>query len=154
MHGQPGDAMATITTEVTADEVGTLRRTNRVYDAQQIDSAAIEDLQAVMNLLSSNPFYPVGIRAVKMEVTIERGRQTAQVERIFLKQTRYEPGDMVEVGVVLKPYKQERVVRTVKVRIPPSAPAGMLNLTVQGGAASGRRYSPRRHDLFPQRRRE
>jgi sugar lactone lactonase YvrE len=137
VHGQPGDAMATVRTEVVADEVGTISRTNRVYDSQQIDAAALGDLQSVMNLLSSNPFYPVPVRSVRMEVTIDRGRRTAQVERIFLKQTRYEPGDTVDVGVVLKPYKQDRVVRTMQVRIPPSTAPGTLMLSVQGGGSSG-----------------
>ena len=137
VHGFPGDVMATVETEVVADEVGTIRHTNRVYDASAISDAATGDLQTIVALLSSNPFYPVGIRSVTLHVTIDRGRQTAQVERVFLKQTRFEPGDTVEVGVVLKPYKQERIYRTLKVKIPPATPPGVLPLIVQGGPGSG-----------------
>jgi hypothetical protein len=137
VHGQPGDAMATVTTTVVADEVGTVTRTNRYFDSSAIDGAATGDLDALMNLLAANPFYPLGVRSVKMEVTIEPGRRTAQVERIFLKQTRFAPGDTVEVGVVLKPYKLERVTRTLRLRIPDSAPSGIMTLTVQGGSGRG-----------------
>lgn len=137
VHGQPGDAMATVTTEVVADEVGTIRRTNRVYDAAAIDEAAISDLRSLLGLLSGNPFYPVGVRSVKMHVTIEAGRKTAQIERVFLKQGRFEPGDTVDVGVVLKPFKREREIKTLQIRIPPSVPSGVLLLSVGGGAGFG-----------------
>lgn len=136
VHGQPGDAMATVTTTVTADEVGTITRTNRVYDGSAIDSAAITDLMSLMSLLSANPFYPVAVRNVTLSVAIEPGRKTAQVERIFLNQSRYEPGETVEVGVVLKPYKQPRVTKIMHVTIPPSTPSGVLTLSVGGGGTS------------------
>jgi outer membrane protein assembly factor BamB len=137
VHGMPGDAMATVVTEVVADEVGTIRRTNRVYDPGAIDEAATADLQSLVGLLSSNAFYPVGIRSVKMSVTIDKGRQTAQVDRIFLKQTKYAPGDTIEVGVVLNPYRAPEQIHTLHVKIPASTPAGTLQLTVQGGSGGG-----------------
>ena len=137
VHGQPGDAMATVTTSVTADEVGTITRTNRVYDGGAIDSAAISDLMSLMSLLSANPFYPVSVRNVTMSVAIEPGRKTAQVERIYLNQSRYEPGETVEVGVVLKPYKKPSVIKTMRVVIPPSTRPGILTLTVGGGGSGG-----------------
>ena len=137
VHGQPGDAMATVTTTVTADEVGTITRTNRVYDGVSIDDAAISDLRSLMSLLSANPFYPVAVRKVSMSVAIEPGRQTAQVERIYLNQSRYEPGETVEVGVVLKPYKKPRVIQTLRVVIPPSTRPGVLTLSVGGGGSGG-----------------
>src|SRR5262249_30732283 len=87
VHSEPGDAMATVTTEVVGDGIGAIRRTNRVYDAAAIDEAAIGDLRSMVSLLSSNPFAPVAVRSVKMDVTIEAGRRTAQIERIFLKQS-------------------------------------------------------------------
>lgn len=137
VHSQPGDAMATVRTTVTADEIGTITRVNRVYDPLAIDSAATADLDSLAGILSSNPFYPVPIRSVAMDVTIEDGRQTAQVERVFLDQTRYEPGDMVNVNVVLRPYKRPRIVQTIPVRIPPTVPDGsVLTIMVQGGASA------------------
>ena len=133
MHGQPGDAMATVKLTVEADEVGTVTRTNRFFDPATIDMPATSELSQLMRTLATNPFYPVGVRRITMDVTIEPGRRTAQVERIFLKQTQFEPGDTVQVGVVLKPYKAERFVRNVSLRIPPGTPNGTLLLMVQGG---------------------
>lgn len=133
VHGQPGDSMATVSLEVEAEEVGTIRRTNTFFDALSIGDTATADLTSLLSTLSSNPFYPVGIRSVKMSVRLEPRRDTAQIERIFLKQSRFEPGETVDVGVVLKPYKRDRIVRSIPIRIPSSVPTGSLTLMVQGG---------------------
>ena len=133
IHGNPGDAMARVSLTVEADEVGTIKRTNTFFDPIAISESATGDLISLLMTLSSNPFYPVGVRSVHMNVVIEPRRDTAQVERIFLKQSRFEPGETVDVGVVLKPYKQERIVRNLSVKIPASVPSGALSLVVQGG---------------------
>lgn len=133
LHGQPGDAMATVTLEVEAEEVGKVTRTNTFFDPISIGESATSDLQSLLATLTANPFYPIGIRSVKMKVVIEPRRDTAQIERIFLKQSRFEPGETIQVGVVIKPYKQERIVRNVEVRIPASITSGSLTLLVQGG---------------------
>jgi sugar lactone lactonase YvrE len=137
VHGQPGDAMATVKLTVEADEVGTVTRTDRVYDPAAIDEAATRDLTRLMGLLAQNPFGPVGVKRIALDVTIEPGRRTAQLERVFLRQGEYAPGDTVEVGAVLKPYRSsERVTKTLTLRIPPDAPAGTLMLMVQGGGGA------------------
>ena len=92
IHGQPGDATANVTFTLTADEVGTIRRSNRVFSAFDIGGAATSDLLSIVNTLGSNNLYPVLIRGVTMDVNIENGRKTAQIERVFLRQTKYEPG--------------------------------------------------------------
>jgi sugar lactone lactonase YvrE len=142
VHSHPGDTMATVRTTLTADEVGTITRTNRVYSPSAIDQAATDDLASLVSLLSGNPFYPLPIRSVSMEVDIESGRKTAQIERVFVSQTRYEPGETVDVNVVLRPYMKERIVKTIPVRLPASIPNNtVLSIAVQGGGSSGGGFS-------------
>jgi WD40 repeat protein len=137
VHSQPGDTMATVRTTVTADEVGTITKTNRVYSPSAIDQAATDDLASLVSLLSGNPFYPLPIRSVTMDVDIQSGRQTAQIERVFVSQTRYEPGETVDVNVVLHPYQKERIVKTIPIRIPATIPNNtVLSVSIQGGASS------------------
>ena len=142
IHSQPGDSMATVRTTVVADEVGTITRTNRIYSPSAIEEASIDDLASLLGLLSGNPFYPLPVRSVTMDVSIESGRQTAQIERVFVSQTRYEPGETVDVSVVLRPYRGERVVKTIPVRIPQSVPNNtILSISVAGGGSSGGGFS-------------
>ena len=137
VHGLPGDSMATVTMDVNVEEIGHVRRTNTFYDAVSIDQAAVGDLQNLMQLLSSNPFYPLSVKSIKMGVTIQNRHDTAEVDHIFLRQSKFAPGDVVSVGVVLKPYKHERLTRDINLKIPANTPNGTLTLSVEGGGEGG-----------------
>ena len=102
--------------------------------AFSIDQAATGDLSSLMSLLSSNSFYPLAVKSVNMTVTIQNRHDTAEIDHVFVTQSKFAPGDTVQVGVVLKPYKQPRYTQYVSVKIPQSTPDGTLPLTVQGGS--------------------
>ncbi len=140
VHNIPGDVMADVTTIVDSAEVGSVTRTNRVYDAADISGPATQDLNDITGIVSGNPFYPLPIRSVKMNVTLYDGHDTAAVERIYLKQGRFEPGDTVEVGVVLKPYRRPSVQKTLSLKIPSDTPSGRYQLSVRGGMANSMRF--------------
>lgn len=134
-HSVPGDATAEVEYEVVADEVGTIKRRNVFFDPTAVDAAAISDLATLLRLLSSNRFYPLDVKSVNVRVKILDKRNTATIERIFVKEREYEPGEEVEVGVVLRPYKQPLITKTFTIRIPATAPDGKLTLLVRGGAS-------------------
>ena len=137
IHGQPGDSMATVSLDVNAEEIGHIKRTNTFYDASAIDQSATGDLDSLMRLLSSNPFYPLSVKSVQMSVTIQNRHDTAEIDHLFLKQSKFAPGDTVDVGVVLKPYKRPLYTRMVQIKIPQNTADGTLTLNVQGGGSSG-----------------
>jgi sugar lactone lactonase YvrE len=135
-HGSPGDAIATVTTTVNADQVGRITRSNVFYDALSIEQSATGDLDSLIRLLTSNNFYPLKIKGVDMEVSIASSHATAQVDHIFVPKTKYEPGDTVNIGVVIKPYKQDPILKTVSLKIPSSTADGAVTLQVRGGGVS------------------
>ncbi len=135
MHPTPGDATAEITYKVIADEVGTITRSNVFFDPVAVDTAGISDLGTLLRLLSSNKFHPLDIKSVDMDVKIVDKRNTATIDRIFVKEAEYEPGETVDVGVVLRPYKRDRITKTYKVKIPATANDGKVMLMVRGGAS-------------------
>lgn len=140
VHNVPGDVMADVTTTVDSAEVGSVTRTNRVFDAADISGPAAQDLNEITNIVSGNPFYPLPIRSVKMTVDLYDGHDTATIERIYVKQSRFEPGDTVDVGVVLKPYRRPAVLKTVSIKIPSDTPSGRYQLAVRGGMANLLRF--------------
>jgi len=137
VHGQPGDSVAQVSLDVNVEEIGHVKRTNTFYDALSIDQTAIGDLDSLMRLLSSNPFYPLAVKSIKMDVTIQNRHDTAEIDHLFVKQSHFAPGDTVDVGVVLKPYKRPLYTRTVSVKIPASTADGPLSLSVRGGGSEG-----------------
>ena len=137
VHGQPGDSVAQVSFDVDVEEIGHVKRTNTFYDALSIDQTAIEDLDSLMRLLSSNPFYPLAVKSIQMGVTIQNRHDTAEIDHLFVKQSRFAPGDTVDVGVVLKPYKRPLYTRMVSVKIPAATADGPLSLSVRGGGSEG-----------------
>lgn len=133
MHPTPGDSTAEVTYNVIADQIGRITRTNTFFDTSSIESAAVSDVGTLMQMLSSNKFYPVDIKSVNVSVKISSKRNTAAIDRIFLKKSEYEPGETAEVGVVLRPYKQDRITKTFKIKIPATAADGKVTLIVRGG---------------------
>ena len=122
---------------LTPKKSGHIKRTNTFFDASAIDQSATGDLDSLMRLLSSNPFYPLSVKSVKMDVTIQDRHDTAEIDHLFLKQSKFAPGDTVDVGVVLKPYKRPLYTRLVQIKIPQNTADGTLTLNVQGGGSAG-----------------
>ena len=118
------------------NRVGHVVRTNTFYDAISIDQSAISDLNSLTQLISANPFYPLALKSLKMSVTIQEKHDTAEIDHLFVSQSKFAPGDTVQVGVVLKPYKHELVTETIPVKIPMGTPNGTLALTVKGGGTN------------------
>ncbi len=137
IHSTPGPAMARVETTIDAGDLGKITRTNLVYDSRGIDGGATADLDDLLGILSANPFTPIVIKSADVKVEIESAHHTAQIDRIFLKEGRFEPGETAEVGVVIKPYKEAPITRTMKVAIPSNTPNGRYLLQVRGGAVPG-----------------
>ena len=132
-HGLFGDAMAAVKLQIDADQVGKIVRENVYFDAESIETAALDDLQGLLSILTNNRFYPLDVKAVHISVRIESGRKTAAIERIFVDKSKYEPGEAIDVGVELRPYKASKIVKTVRVVVPEGAPDGRMTLQVRGG---------------------
>ncbi|MCW3052094.1 MAG: peptidase SpoIVB, partial [Chthonomonadales bacterium] len=52
IHNLPGDVMADVTTTVDSAEVGSVTRSNRVFDAADISGPATQDLNDITNIVS------------------------------------------------------------------------------------------------------
>lgn len=134
-HGIPGEAMAKVSLEVDADQVGKIVRNNVYFDPVSIEEASLGDLGDILSILVGNKFHPLDVKSVHLSVKIESGRRTANIERIFVDKSRYEPGETINVGVELRPYKSEKIVKTIQVKIPKDVPDGRIMLQVSGGGA-------------------
>lgn len=135
IRGTPGDSLARVQMRVVADEVGTITRENLVFSDVDIAGSATSDLDNLMSILTANPFYPVAIKSAFLRVRIESKRQTATIERMFVRKGRYEPGETVDLGVVLKPYRGQPFTRRVGVTLPQNLRSGRYTLQVRGGRA-------------------
>ena len=80
-----------------------------------------------------NPYDAPEIQGVKLEFDLVRERRSMRLEASRADATEARPGDQIMVETVLRPYRGERIVRQIPVKIPTSASKGMLRILVSDG---------------------
>jgi hypothetical protein len=80
-----------------------------------------------------NPFDVPSVKAVKLDFDLVKERRWARLESARTDLTEARPGDEITVETVLAPYRGERVVRQIPIKIPTSAAKGPLRILVSDG---------------------
>ncbi|MGD0415360.1 MAG: SpoIVB peptidase S55 [Terriglobales bacterium] len=81
----------------------------------------------------SNPLDAPDIEGVKLDFDLVRERRSARLEAARTDMTEARPGDQIMVETVIRPYRGERLVRQIPIRIPTSASKGTLRILVSDG---------------------
>jgi hypothetical protein len=96
-------------------------------------------MQAALSLgdrfgrIYDNAYNTPAVQSVKLDFDLVRERRWAHLESARTDVTEARPGDQVMVETVLAPYRGERVVQSIAVRIPTSASKGALRILVSDG---------------------
>jgi hypothetical protein len=80
-----------------------------------------------------NPYNAPEVKSVKLDFHLVRERKWARLESARTDVTEARPGDEIMVETVLAPYRGERMVRQIPVKIPPSVSKGTLRILVSDG---------------------
>jgi hypothetical protein len=80
-----------------------------------------------------NPFESPDIQGVKLDFDLVRERRSARLEASRTDVTEARPGDEIIVETVLRPYRGERLVRQISIRIPTTTSKGTLRILVSDG---------------------
>jgi hypothetical protein len=80
-----------------------------------------------------NPYATPKIKSVDLDFDLVRERRSARLESARTDVTEARPGDEIVVETVVRPYRGERIVRQIPVRIPTSTPKGTLRILVSDG---------------------
>jgi hypothetical protein len=80
-----------------------------------------------------NPFDVPAVTSVKLDFDLVKERRQARLESARTDLTEARPGDELTVETVLAPYRGERVVRQILIKIPTSASKGPLRILVSDG---------------------
>jgi hypothetical protein len=96
-------------------------------------------MQAALSLgerfgrIYDNPYNAPAIAGVKLDFDLVRERRWARLESARTDVTEARPGDNIMLETVLAPYRGERIVRQIPVKIPTSASKGTLRILVSDG---------------------
>jgi len=80
-----------------------------------------------------NAYNTPAVESVKLDFDLVRERRWARLESARTDVTEARPGDQVIVETVLAPYRGDRVVQSIAVRIPTSVSKGALRILVSDG---------------------
>jgi SpoIVB peptidase S55 len=80
-----------------------------------------------------NPYVTPKIKGVELDFDLVRERRSARLESARTDVTEARPGDEIVVETAVRPYRGERMVRQIAVRIPTSTPKGTLRILVSDG---------------------
>jgi hypothetical protein len=96
-------------------------------------------MQAALSLgerferIYDNPYNAPSIAGVTLDFDLVRERRLARLESARTDVTEARPGDDITIETVLAPYRGERIVRQIQVKIPTSASKGTLRILVSDG---------------------
>ena len=81
----------------------------------------------------SNAFDVPDVQGVKLDFDLVRERRSARLEAARTDMTEARPGDVITVETVIRPYRGERLLRQIPIRIPTSTSKGTLRILVSDG---------------------
>jgi hypothetical protein len=81
----------------------------------------------------SNPLDAPDVQGVRLDFDLVRERRSARLEATRTDMTEARPGDQIMVETVIRPYRGERLVRQIPIRIPTSTSKGTLRILVSDG---------------------
>ena len=80
-----------------------------------------------------NPTSIPEIKGVDLDFELVRDRRTARLETARTDVTEARPGDDIVIEAALRPYRGERIVRQIPIKVPTSTPKGTLRILVSDG---------------------
>lgn len=102
-------------------------------NAQPAAMAAALSLGERFGRIYDNPYNAPAVNSVKLDFDLVRERRWARLESARADVTEARPGDEITIETVLAPYRGERRVHQIPVKIPPSASKGTLRILVSDG---------------------
>ena len=102
-------------------------------NGQPAAMAAALSLGERFGRIYDNPYKAPAVESVKLDFDLVRERRWARLESARTDVTEARPGDQIIVETVLAPYRGERSVRQIAVKIPTSASKGVLRILVSDG---------------------
>ncbi|MGI6544229.1 MAG: SpoIVB peptidase S55 domain-containing protein [Limnochordia bacterium] len=111
-----------------------LMRENLFYSSSDIAAAASGEILSLLYALLTNDFRELKLNQISLTVDVWNERRTAVIDSIFVHQPRVRPGEMIDVDVFLRPYRQDLIKRSLRLQVPEDVNPGRKSLQVYGGS--------------------
>lgn len=108
------------------------RRENLFYSKTDICQVLTNEVTSLVDLISESEFEEVLPTRILLKIEIEQKRKTLVIEKVEVKNSSISSGGVLDVEVTLKPFREPKFVRKVKLPIPQDIGKENLTLSVFG----------------------
>jgi hypothetical protein len=128
-----------------------VRIENRFSSPAQAFFAMAQTISSIYQFLYDNPFHPVEVRSVNLDISLRGDLRVAEITRVWADRVELRPGESLELSVWLKPYRQPEVQIDIELQVPDDLTPGPVSILVgDAGIVSAEESSFVRGDLAPQ----
>jgi hypothetical protein len=130
------DMVVTVTSKVGVKGYQPLELRDQIFSPEGVSGRALSTSRGLraMGELMFNPFEPVTLDRIDVDVRVEYRRDVAEIIGVSLPGQEVHAGDTVPLRVTLRPYAGPEYVETVPVIIPRTVAGEMLKVEVASGA--------------------
>jgi hypothetical protein len=130
--GAYGDGTFEVSGEITLEreDLGTIRIRNIFSSPSQAYVPLSLMIMEIYGYLFDNPFEPVGVRHVDLQIRALDQLRTAEITRVWTDRVEVRAGNTVNLSVTLQPHRQAEVVEQIPITVPADTPPGRLTLLV------------------------
>ena len=131
------DMIVTVTSKVGVKGYAPLELRDQIFSPEGVSSHALASSRGLraMDSLLVNPFEPVTLDRLDVDVRVEYRRDVAEIVGVALPTQDVHAGDTVDLRVTLRPYAGSEYVETVPVIIPRTVAGQTLKIEVASGAS-------------------
>ncbi|HVX97637.1 MAG TPA: SpoIVB peptidase S55 domain-containing protein [Polyangia bacterium] len=129
------DVVATVNGKLTIQGREPLVLTDHIFSSEGISGRVLGGSRGLRALgeLMFNPFEPVTVERMDIDVRVEQKRDVAEIVAISAPTDTVRAGDTVPVRVTLRPYAGPEYVETVAVKIPYAAAGQAVHIEAASG---------------------
>lgn len=129
------DVVATVKTKLYLQGRAPLELTDQFFSAEGLSGRGLGGTRGLRALgeLMFNPFQPIAIDRLEVDVRIDQKRDVAEIIGIALPSERLRAGETVPVRVTLRPYAGDEYIETFNVKIPRAVAGQAVRIDVASG---------------------
>ncbi|MDD2997526.1 MAG: SpoIVB peptidase S55 domain-containing protein [Candidatus Riflebacteria bacterium] len=130
----PGTALMGISLDCASKqgEKYNFRRENMFYSRTDIVQALINEVTSLLDMVTESEHEEVMPTRLLLKIEVETRRRTLSIEKVEVKNSSVSSGGVLDVEVTLRPFREKKFVRKVKLPIPQDIGRENLTLSVYG----------------------
>jgi len=112
-----------------------LIRENMYFHPTDVGAGSVGELLEGLALVLNNPFTPVEIIDIKLDIEIEKVIKVANIETAKVMKPSAKPGETIPIDVTLRPYRGTTITETINFTVPKDQAPGSIAVGIRGGGS-------------------